>query len=251
MNKSLLFCCLTLLTGAFHSLAEDTNFNGKAWSFPTKTHGISIGNSHQFTGIRINFADEGVKRVSGLNITFWFKYAKNQEAIYKGINLGTFVGGNSSQYVNLGLIGAGAAHKNISGINVGGIVVGSGGDINGLSIGGLFVATDEGDPVHINGLTVGGLAVASDGYINGISSSLACLVAKEIRGLSVTAGYLGSETYKGVAVAGYSTTEQMNGLSVALFNKTKKLNGVQFGLLNYAENNPKWLRMVPLINFHL
>jgi len=251
MSRSLLLCIVILLMGNSHLSAEDSMSEGKALNFPTSRYGISIGNSHEFTGIRINFADENVKQVNGLNITFWFKYAKNQEAVYNGINLGTFAGGNSLQFINVGLIGAGAAHKNITGFNVAGIVIGSGGDINGLSAGGLLVATDEGDEVSINGITVAGLAVATDGNINGITSSLACLHSRRTQGVSITVGYLGSEIYKGAAVAGYSNTEQMNGLSVALFNKTKELHGVQLGLLNYAESNPKGLRLLPFINFHL
>lgn len=42
----------------------------------------------------------------------------------------------------------------------------------------------------------------------------------------------------------------MNGLSIAIYNRTKELYGIQFGLLNYAENNPKGLRIISFINLH-
>ena len=80
---------------------------------------------------------------------------------------------------------------------------------------------------------------------------MAYLSARKNRGLSVTAGYLGSEVFKGVAIAGYAKTDQMHGLSIALCNKAEELHGVQFGLLNYAKNNPKGLRLLPFINLHL
>ena len=250
MSKALALCIIMLLTGRFQLFAQDTLSKGKALNFPTKKHGISIGTSHEFTGLRINFADEDVKTVNGLNITFWIKPAKNQEAVYNGISIGTFPGGGTTQYINLGLLGTGA-NDNLNGVSIGGIVIGSGGDINGLSIGGLFILTDEGDIVRINGVSVGGLAIGTDGDINGIASSLACLSARENRGVSVTAGYLGSEVFKGVALAGYAKTDQMHGLSVALYNEAEELHGVQFGLLNHAKNNPKGLRLLPFINVHL
>ena len=43
----------------------------------------------------------------------------------------------------------------------------------------------------------------------------------------------------------------MNGISIGLFNYSKKLKGFQFGLLNYVENNPKFLKIIPFINLHL
>jgi len=39
-------------------------------------------------------------------------------------------------------------------------------------------------------------------------------------------------------------------LSIGIFNHATELFGVQFGLVNYAENNPEYLRILPLLNFH-
>lgn len=233
--------------------AEDADSaldNGKALNFPFKKYGISIGNSHEFTGIRINFADENVKNINGLNITFWVKPAKNKDAVINGISAGVIPTAGSMQYINLGMLGVGAAH-NLNGVSAGGLFIGSGGDINGLSVSGLMILTNEGDAVRINGLTVGGLAIGTDGDINGVAFSLAYLSGRKFRGLAVTPGYLKSEIYNGVAVTGYANTDNMNGLAIALYNRTKKLRGVQFGLLNYAGNNPKGFRMLPFINLHL
>ncbi|MFQ5629833.1 MAG: LA_2272 family surface repeat-containing protein [bacterium] len=38
---------------------------------------------------------------------------------------------------------------------------------------------------------------------------------------------------------------------MGIFNFAKKLKGFQIGFLNYAGNNPKWLRLLPLMNVHL
>ena len=254
-----------LLIGGSHLSAQDSLSNGKALNFPFKKYGISIGNSYEFTGIRINFADENVKRINGLNVTFWLKRS-NQNAVVNGISIGVIPTGGTMWPINLGVLGTGAAH-NLYGLTLGGLVIGAGGNINGLCVSGLVTMATESNQVisgifisgigigahkAINGLAIGGLAVGTDGDINGVCSSLAYIYAgKNFRGLSVTTGYLDSEMFKGVAIAGYAKTNQMHGLSIALYNRTRELHGVQFGLLNYAENNPKGLRMLPFINLHL
>lgn len=267
MKKSLMLIIAILLMGGFHLSAQDTSSNGKALNFPANKYGISIGNSYEFTGIRVNFADENVKIVNGLNVTFWFKFAKNQNAVVNGISIGVIPTAGSMQYINLGLLGVGTSH-NLNGVSIAGAVVGSGGNINGLSISGLITraaGSQEGEGVisgiaisglgiganAINGLAIGGLAVGTDGDINGIATSLAYIYCeKDFRGIAVTSGYLESEFFNGIAIAGYAKTNQMNGISIALYNRTKELHGVQFGLLNYTENNPKGLRILPFINLH-
>ena len=266
MKKSVLAFAVIFLFSGFSLPAQDTLSNGGALNFPTRKYGISIGNSYEFTGIRINFADENVKKINGLNITFWFKMYKNEDAVVNGINIGVIPVAGSMQPINIGLIGVGTAHNNLNGLSVGGLFVGSGGNINGLCLSGLVTMAD-GDNSHIsgisvsgigvgakkaiNGLAVGGFAVGTDGNINGVASSLAYLSAgTKFQGLAVTLGYMESEIFNGVAVAGYAKTTHMNGISVGLFNRTKDLHGIQLGLLNYAENNPKLFRLLPFINFH-
>ena len=45
--------------------------------------------------------------------------------------------------------------------------------------------------------------------------------------------------------------ERFRGLSIGFVNYTAELKGVQLGLFNYAGNNPRWLRLLPLVNVHL
>ena len=266
MNKSLVLCIVILLMGISYLSAQDTLSNGKALNFPARKYGISIGNSYEFTGIRINFADENVKRINGLNVTFWLKMAKNQNAVVNGISIGVIPTAGSMRPINLGLLGVGA-HNNLYWLSISGFIIGSGGNINGLCVSGLLAGADGDDSVisgivisgigigahkAINGLAVGGFAVGTNGNINGVASSLAYISAgKNFQGIAVTGGYLESEMFKGVAIGGYAKTNQMNGLSIALYNRTKDLHGFQIGLMNYAENNPKGLRMLPFINLHL
>ena len=49
--------------------------------------GVSFGNSLRFTGLRINFRDNALERMTGLNITLW-KPKKNEDAIIKGGAIG-------------------------------------------------------------------------------------------------------------------------------------------------------------------
>ena len=59
----------------------------QALNFPTKTAGISIGNSKLFNGLRINFRDRNVDQINGLNITLW-QSKQNRDAQVNGISLG-------------------------------------------------------------------------------------------------------------------------------------------------------------------
>lgn len=266
MKKSLLLTAVILLMGEFHLFAQNTLSNGKALNFPARRYGISIGNSYEFTGIRINFADENVKIVHGLNVTFWLKAFKNENAVVKGISFGVTPVGGTMWPINLGVLGTGAAH-NLFGLTLGGLIIGSTGNIKGLSVSGLVTMADGDKSVisgvaisgigigankTINGLVVGGFAVGTDGDINGVASSLTYISSgKNFQGIAATGGYLESYIFKGIAIAGYAKTNQMHGLSISFYNRTKELHGVQFGLMNYAENNPKGLRMLPFINLHL
>ena len=46
-------------------------------------------------------------------------------------------------------------------------------------------------------------------------------------------------------------SERYTGISLGILNYTQELKGVQVGLLNYAANNPKWARLLPIVNMHL
>jgi hypothetical protein len=259
-----IICILSvfLINGWYKLSAQDALYNGKALNFPFRKYGISIGNSIDFTGIRINLADKNVNKIYGLNITFWL----NDCSAVNGISIGVIPMAGSMQPINIGILGLGTDPNNLNGLSLCGLVIGSGGSINGLSLSGLIIMTDGeesrisgiamaglgiGSGKAINGLAIGGLGVWTNGDINGIASSLVYLSGKQnFRGIGATLGYLEAETFKGLAFAGCAKTNQMYGLSIALYNRTEKLHGIQFGLLNYAGNNRKGLRMLPFVNLH-
>jgi hypothetical protein len=95
---------------------NDTLSNGKAFNFPFKKYGISIGNSREYNGIRINYADKNVKRINGLNITCWYRKssdnknsskrflmsdAPNKSAIVNGVTVGVTPVAGTMQPFNL------------------------------------------------------------------------------------------------------------------------------------------------------
>jgi hypothetical protein len=264
-----IICILTisLNSGSYLLSAQDTSSNGKALNIPFRKYGVSIGNSYEFTGIRLNLADKNVKRINGLNVTFWLKRSQNYSSSVNGISIGVIPTGGSMQPVNLGVLGLGTSPRNLNGLSIGGLIIGSGGNINGLSMSGLMIMADGGMSAisgisisgiaisaekNINGLAVGGIGVGTSGDINGIAACLAYLSSKKnLTGIGVSPGYMKAGELRGLALAGYAKTDRMKGFSIALFNRTNELHGVQLGVLNYAGNNPKGLRMLPFINLHL
>ena len=74
------FLVLAVVSG--HSLlAQSLNIPSKKW-------GVSFGNSKDFTGLRFNFRDSRVERVTGVNFTLWMPRKDNKDAVVTGLSLG-------------------------------------------------------------------------------------------------------------------------------------------------------------------
>jgi len=252
------------------SKKKAANSGFKSINIPVKKYGISFGNSSEFTGIRINLADKDIKRINGLNVTFWtrkLKYwsdnAQMQKSIVNGISTGIIPTCGTMNGINSGLLRL-VAMKEMNGLSLSLLNLYSKGNINGLSVSGLITQCDilSGLVVSgiaaagtggINGLAVGGLIVSSDrSDINGVAATLGVIYCgNDFNGVAISGIYLKSKMFRGVSITAYSDSYKMFGLSVALFNRTRELHGLQLGLLNYAGNNPKGLRYLPLVNMHL
>ena len=155
-----------------------------------------------------------------------------------------------------------------SGINIGGLAVVSEGSIGFINLAGLAVVGSDG----IRGITVGGVGIVSKKDIAGLNVTLGDLRsdnaddgisirgfnvggyrirAREISGINVSVAMTQAEIAKGVMIAAYNRAYgTQRGISIGIFNHATELFGIQFGVLNYAENNPKFFRMLPLMNFH-
>jgi hypothetical protein len=62
---------------------------------------------------------------------------------------------------------------------------------------------------------------------------------------------VGSETARGLLIAPYvRVSGDHHGVSIALLNRTRRLHGMQLGLFNWAGNNSRALRLLPIANVH-
>jgi hypothetical protein len=263
MTRSLILSFTFFCILVFHLHAQDTLTNGTALNLPFRKYGISIGNSYEFNGLRINFSDKKVQKINGLNFSIWtrFKRDYNNDQVVNGISAGVLTTAKRMQAVNLFLIGA-LSFQSLNGISFGGIGLGSG-KVNGLCVSGIYLQGGDVDGLSLsgllsyaentfNGLSIAGLAVVTEGKINGVAASIAGIYCeKTISGLTITPGYLKSGEIKGLSFAGYGKINQVHGLSIALFNNAKELHGIQIGILNYAGNNRKGLKLLPVLNLHL
>ena len=77
---------------------------------------------------------------------------------------------------------------------------------------------------------------------------------EKIKGISIAAGMI-KITNDG-SITGFSSSAfnyikgTQNGVSFGIVNYAFKLNGIQLGLINYVRDNPRGLKILPLINFH-
>lgn len=131
MKKYYLVCLIaSILLGNF-AFTQDTLRTAKSFNLPSEHYGISFGNSYDFNGIRLNFADENLEEINGVNVTLWFKFAQNMESVVNGINIGIIPTGGTTRGINIGLFGVGG-HHDVIGFNIAGVAVGCSGEMNGL-----------------------------------------------------------------------------------------------------------------------
>ena len=199
----------------------------------------------------------------------------------KGISAGIIGArsGDSISGITLGGLGS-YSIKNITGITIGGLGAIAIGNINGITISGLGTIATE----NITGITISGIGTAAGGNITGLTLALLGAGANgNITG--VTFGGLGvgrASKIKGITIGGFETSAhdiigvalslanvrvydngsltgfsasafnlikgRQTGVSLGIFNYAYKLNGIQVGLLNYVRENPKYLRILPVIN---
>ena len=161
--------------------------------------GLSIGDSEEITGVRLNFRDRNLRRVTGINATIWMPYDGYGGDI-KGLALGLpLTGGDNIEGIGYGLLGVGA-NASITGIAVGGLGAGAGKDLKGIAFGGLGVGAGR----DVVGITFGGLGAGAGQDLKGISmGGLGAGAGRDAVG--VIFGGLGAgagQDMKGILVAG-------------------------------------------------
>ena len=170
---TLLCCSSTML--ALTARAQDAR---RSLDLTVNHVGVSIGDSREVTGLRLNFRDTRLERVDGINLTVW-KPAKSSHGRVRGLALGLPYTGGASILglaagvgiaaeetlggISVALVGSGGG-SSIRGIHAAGIGVGSGGDVRGIAVGGIGIGAGG----SLRGLMIGGIGAGAGGSARGI-----------------------------------------------------------------------------------
>jgi hypothetical protein len=217
----------TLLFWATASHLKTLGQDGREYlSIGSDHSGLCFGNALRYNGARLGFNDSS--------------------SVVNGINMSLLSRIGSMNGLRLGL--AKSTSGTTNGISVNGLVDHS------IRTNGLAITTLNLESRKLNGL---GIAVAiSVDTLNGFAAGVGIgppfhdIQGTVLNGLIVGLG-IEAERTNGLMVALVSSSATKHcGVSVAGYNKATELHGFQFGLLNYAGNNPKLLRWLPILNFH-
>jgi hypothetical protein len=210
MKKQLLslFAVLFFFTSAF----------SQGVGIPSKHAGIGFGNVSKFTGIRFNFTDKNVEKITGINTTIWQpKDDADNTGTVNGISVGLpIAGGHETQNgLSIGVFGV-AASKNLNGINIGGLGAGAGESVSGFNFGGLGIGAGG----SLRGVTIGGLGAGAGGNVSGFSvGGLGIGAGGNMTGVTLAglgAGSGGNVTGITIAGVGIGAGENLTGFSFAL-----------------------------------
>jgi hypothetical protein len=181
-----------------------------------KRHGVSIGDSREVRGLRLNYRDRAMRRVDGINATIWTPYDDARGGTVNGIALGVPLTG-ARRISGAGIaIGGVGADGDLTGLGVAGLGVGAGGDLRGIMIAGLGVGSGG----RIEGINLAGLGIGSGGGTRGLSiAGIGVGSGGDIEGLSAAlVGVGGGGDIRGISLAGIGVGGggDITGLQVAL-----------------------------------
>jgi hypothetical protein len=255
------------------SLATTTALAG-GLGIPTGRAGLGIGNLPDFTGIRLNFRDQDVDRVTGLNLTVWpggdergtgsytgvgFHLAGNSGREFTGVYLSLFGLGVEERATGVFINGLGMGGGEVNGIMIAGLGAGAG-DLNGLVLAGLGAGAENVTGVMLAGLGAGvedidGVAAALLGFgaedvtgivvaglgtgaedITGIAVGGLGMGGEDLTGLFAGGLGMGAETLTGVGIGGGVRTRRAEGAALAIaYQRTERLAGISTGVYNRAD----------------
>ena len=241
------------------SLPTDTVYTKNGYGFRLSGNDLFV-RPKLFTGLNMVGVKSCLRKSNGVSIGL----VTNKDSTVNGISYGTFVtlhqklnGITLSPFIAMGkktngivIAGLMAGGSDVNGVVVGAIGVASGGTLNGLAVGGA---------IFVNKFR--GVGISLSHFASGLHEGLFCSIYSFIRpkgthsvlkGVVVAGFVTGIDTVAGVTASMLlNKSKQHRGLAVGGINATKELHGVQLGFLNYAGNNPKALRLLPLVNMHL
>jgi len=235
--------------------------------------GIGIGDVPRIDGLRLNFRDDALERVRGINATIWSP-REGIRGTVKGLALGVPVTGGArvaglgvgvgvgaeDRFTGIGLapigIGAGGdvrgiavggvgigAGEDVTGVMIGGVGAGAGGDVKGLLLGGVGVGGGE----DLTGAAVGGLGVGAGGDVTGaVVGGVGVGAGGELRGLGVGGVGVGVGRLTGLAVAGFGVGgREVVGVALApayaRITEGGLLRGVTVAAFNHVQGEQRGL----------
>ena len=216
--------------------------------------GLGVGAAKGIKGIK-GISNENISEhlrgsISGITLGGLYSYSLRNLSGITICGLGAIAGGNIT---GITICGLGAiATENITGITISGIGTAARRNITGITISGLGAGAPNG---NITGITIGGLGVGRADKMKGITIGGLSAGAHNIIGVALSLTHV--KVYDNGSLTGFSASAfnlikgRQTGVSLGIFNFAYKLNGIQIGLVNYVRENPKYLRILPIINANL
>jgi len=240
---------------------------GQGIGIPSKKGGIGFGNLKRFTGIRLNFIDRGLEKVTGINVAMW--KPKRDSAVSGTINgiaigLPISTGAGNINGISAGIFGVGAG-QSMHGINVGGLGIGAGADLTGINIGGLgaggggslkgftFGGLGAGAGDDVSGVSIGGLGVGAGGDLTGITiGGLGVGAGENVKGISFGGLGMGAgENITGISIGGLGVGAGKNisglSLSVLAVGSGESLKGIVVAGLAAGSPEIRALAIAPFV----
>ncbi len=206
ITARLLFLGLALVLG--HGMAR-----AQSLDIPSKHWGLSFGNSAEFTGLRFNFRDSKVKRITGVSITLWQPRKDNEDSRVTGLSLGLLPGAAHMRGIQVGLLGI-VGLKSITGISVGALGLGAGDDVIGINLAGLGLGAGK----NLKGINIAGLGLGAGENLFGINvAGLGLGAGKNLIGINIGGlGIGGSDDATGINIGGIGAGagKRMIGLNI-------------------------------------
>lgn len=175
------------------------------------------------------------------------------------------LGFGSVRGISVGGVGVASWEEHVYGIQVAGVGVGARGNVAGITVGPVGVLSGG----TITGLTAAGVFGRAGERMRGVQAAGAGLLGAQMQGITAAPVVVGGDDLGLIAAPAYyrgGDDGELTGLSISafnhvrgdqrgvtigLFNYAQNLSGIQIGALNYAANNPPFLRLLPGLNLNL
>jgi hypothetical protein len=251
--------------------------------------GLAVVGESCVEGISIaGLASVAEGSITGISIAGLASVAEGNMA---GISLAGLASVTEKSMTGISIAGlAAVAERSMTGISVAGLAIAgedeinglaaslgsiiSDGDINGVALGavgllGLRSSRSEDDEGYsrsldispsftgirarnVRWLAIHGMDIRAEDSLLGMGISGIALRADEIRGGAVAGIVVKTRDLGGVSISSVNYVDGPQiGVSIGIVNYARELRGFQLGLLNIAKNNPRGLRVLPVLNAHL